>query len=544
MKKNLKIGTFKFLKNEIYGEIMSYKFFNKVFIILTIIPFFWLFYYSLGISALNRRDQIWNEMVYLTNDSVLKNILGILVSLVGVKFIQWIINLKGNKDQSQKINKIQRIDYYMLLVSVIIMTAFSFYWIFACKAAPFADQLFVWSYANAFNNGDYSALQKGGYMSIFRHQLGLVTVFRFLFWITKNDNYLVVQLFNAAVIPVIIASGFGITRIISKNSRTAVYLYLLAMVVCFPLYGYVPFVYGEISSIAFGMLGAYLLMSTYEKFHFVKVIGMSLSLGFSVILRQNSLILIIACCVVLLVHIICEKGKNKLPSVWMLTAVLAGVGLFQEGINLGYADKIPADSKKIPAILYIAMGTNDEVEWWKDVGWYNGYNLITFDESNHNPSVASEAARVVISDYVRDRLNNPDKLLNDFFRKMNTQWNAPMYQVLVMNGRIEGEQSKLASMIYFRILGARLTKLMDLYQSVLYFGVVVFLICSFKNDRKDFYVLLLLVTCFGGFWFTFIWEAKARYILPYLIFMIPYAVCGLVALDKKIDKKCIKNWLD
>lgn len=99
---------------------MSYKFFNKVFIILTIIPFFWLFYYSLGISALNRRDQIWNEMVYLTNDSVLKNILGILVSLVGVKFIQWIINLKGNKDQSQKINKIQRIDYYMLLVSVII----------------------------------------------------------------------------------------------------------------------------------------------------------------------------------------------------------------------------------------------------------------------------------------------------------------------------------------------------------------------------------------------------------------------------------------
>ncbi|MBO4758713.1 MAG: hypothetical protein J5505_01495, partial [Spirochaetaceae bacterium] len=73
---------------------------------------------------------------------------------------------------------------------------------------------------------------------------------------------------------------------------------------------------------------------------------------------------------------------------------------------------------------------------------------------------------------------------------------------------------------------------------------VAFLICSFKKERKDFYVLLLLVTCVGGFWFTFIWEAKARYILPYLIFMIPYAICGIDELGKKIDYKRIKSLLD
>ncbi len=523
---------------------MTYKFFNKAFIVLAIIPFFWLFYYSLGISALNNRSQIWNEMVYLTKDSVFKNLIGILLCLIGVKFVKWIINLTENKNQSKRIKKIQPIDYYVLLALVIIMTAFSFYWIFACKAAPYADQLYVWSYAKAFNNGDYSGLQKGGYMSVYRQQLGLATVFRFLFWIARNDNYLVIQLFNAVLIPVIIASGFGITRMISKNSRTAVYLYLFAMLVCFPLYGYVPFVYGEISSIAFSMLGAYLLMSTFEKFHFVKVIGMSLSLGFSVILRQNSLILIIACCAVLLVHIICEKRKGKLTSLWLLIAVFAGVGFFQEALTLGYANKIPADSKKIPAILHIAMGTNDEIEWWKDVGWYNGYNIKTFEACNYDPELASKAAKVVISNYVKDRLHNKNKFINDFFRKMNTQWNAPMYQCLVMNGRIEGEQSKLASMIYSGIWGARMTKFLDLYQSIIYFGIVVFLICSFHDNRKNFYVLLLLVTCFGGFWFTFIWEAKARYILPYLIFLIPYAVCGIDILDKKIDTKCIKSLFD
>lgn len=46
--------------------------------------------------------------------------------------------------------------------------------------------------------------------------------------------------------------------------------------------------------------------------------------------------------------------------------------------------------------------------------------------------------------------------------------------------------------------------------------------------RKDSNILhhVLAITMLGGFFFSILWEAKARYILPYYITMFPYAVIG------------------
>ena len=52
---------------------------------------------------------------------------------------------------------------------------------------------------------------------------------------------------------------------------------------------------------------------------------------------------------------------------------------------------------------------------------------------------------------------------------------------------------------------------------------------------------LLLIAVFGGFLFSLMWEAKTRYILPYLFMQIPYMAMGIneiiTVMEQKIERK-------
>ena len=56
--------------------------------------------------------------------------------------------------------------------------------------------------------------------------------------------------------------------------------------------------------------------------------------------------------------------------------------------------------------------------------------------------------------------------------------------------------------------------------------------------RKDSNILhlFLAVTIIGGFFFSIMWETKARYIFPYYIMMFSYAGMGYVELITQIQK--------
>ena len=53
---------------------------------------------------------------------------------------------------------------------------------------------------------------------------------------------------------------------------------------------------------------------------------------------------------------------------------------------------------------------------------------------------------------------------------------------------------------------------------------------------------MLLIAVLGGFFFSVIWEAKARYVFPYFMMMLPYAAMGAeqVVTDAACAvKKCV-----
>lgn len=98
-----------------------------------------------------------------------------------------------------------------------------------------------------------------------------------------------------------------------------------------------------------------------------------------------------------------------------------------------------------------------------------------------------------------------------------------------MNSRVEGPQTALVQSLYEGAGNQRLTDFMNLYQSLIYGGVLAFTVVALKK-RFPLKYHVLLIAVFGGFLFSILWEAKARYVFPYFLLMIPYAAVGIGAM--------------
>ena len=74
---------------------------------------------------------------------------------------------------------------------------------------------------------------------------------------------------------------------------------------------------------------------------------------------------------------------------------------------------------------------------------------------------------------------------------------------------------------------------------ILIFGCSILVVYQKRKDMS-LDLALLLIIFIGGFLFHLLWEAKSRYILPYIIAIIPIASIEIETIFKK-KKKMITN---
>lgn len=70
---------------------------------------------------------------------------------------------------------------------------------------------------------------------------------------------------------------------------------------------------------------------------------------------------------------------------------------------------------------------------------------------------------------------------------------------------------------------------MKIYQLVVY-GSILFLLIRKRKRWEHIEKYVLLIAVFGGFLFSLMWEAKTRYVFPYLIMELPYIALGIKEL--------------
>ncbi len=481
----------------------------KIFVAVNLIIWFYLLVSSLLYSWKN--VELMDEHVYISKDSIIGN-------LVGITFVIAILTLINyKKDLLKRINT--RILAFVLGITAVFI---SLYWVMNSGTEPQSDARAVCEAASQINVGDYSELLEGGYVAIYPQQLGLITLMRVLFTVFGDGNYFSYQVLSALSVFFIVYGTYDVASLLSKHNRFIEGISLALSFTCLPMYMYTAFVYGEILSIALVVISIDVYLRIYKSFSFGKIVALIIAIESAILVRKNSVIIVIAMLGIAVFNLFL-KEKRKC-SIAVIIALVLGL-LLQSGLMKALYDKHwGEDVEHLPATLWIAMGTNDDYEY---AGWYNGLGTNIFWDNELEAEPSRAQAEDIIKGFAGICINNPVYGLDFFNRKLGAQWNAPMYQGLVMNNNITGEQSALVDAIFHdEKVWDFMDASMNLYQLMVYMGVFALLIHLLRNE-KELQYYIGLVAVFGGFLFSIMWEAKTRYIFPYLIILLPYAANGI-----------------
>ena len=151
-------------------------------------------------------------------------------------------------------------------------------------------------------------------------------------------------------------------------------------------------------------------------------------------------------------------------------------------------------------------------ESWRGNGWYN--------ESIGEPALKNPQS--IIKDYeskIKDRLTYFSQNIGYTFRfytmKLASMWAENTYSAVRLNLLHESEDD------YLNVIKEPL----NFYQKALLILMCVCSIIVLIQNRKNLSpeIIYLLLIFMGGFAFHILWEAKSRYIIPYIVVLIPIA---------------------
>ena len=334
--------------------------------------------------------------------------------------------------------------------------------------------------------------------------------------------------------PLLFYSGYKLLQLICKNLEAVIY-YILFFLGCVPLFLYVPYVYGEIISITFTMVLMWQTVRYCKTSKKTCFLWGTIAIVLACIVRKNSLIVLVAVGIILLIHSI--KEANPRGVIWILVMALAVSG--SDKLIHAYYEKISGleVSGGVPHISWIRMGLQDS---WAGPGWFDNSSIEVYTEHNYDTKQTILAEKELLAGILKDMWANKAYGIDFFRRKILSQWNSPAYSSLYETENFDYSKGPLPTFVEHVYYDDRtsIETYMNRYQVVLYFYLAVSAIVLFIDRKKKHCLaeLSLYVAIIGGFLFSAMWEACSRYVMPYMVYMIPLAAIGLCRLTKITDK--------
>ena len=302
--------------------------------------------------------------------------------------------------------------------------------------------------------------------------------------------------------------------------------------------------------------------------------GSILFLTLSVMLRKNSLIPVIAVLLVLLFEALRPGRNGKMRLGLLIMAVclaVTSVGILPL-VQKCYEKKTGNTlSSGVTAMSYLAMGMQEAS---RGCGWYNGFNIDTYDTAGMDTALANEISRLAIDERLTYFREHPGYTADFYLHKHLSQWADGTYASRQATLATYGGRSAFFKEVYEGSLSGGYIEWCNAWQNVLYLGVLVFCIGSLKKRRKSraaghmdgrtadrmaehtagytadqmaehttgctadrpgtdrlgtdhLYVYVGLIAVLGGFLFHTFWEANSRYIFSYSLLLMPYCGAGV-----------------
>lgn len=459
-------------------------------------------------------DVIWQGLLYL--------LIEILIVLGIIYFCK--ITQKFNiKNKKTKLIIVE----IVLFIYFITQVAFINY----RDAYPKYDQLSVYESAVSMYNNDKDALIHSNYLEKYPQQLTLALAECGMFKLFGTTNVKVIQYINAISNCFTVVAIILIAKLITKKKENNLTLVAFSILTYLPLALLSTFVYGDEISIAFSLFSVYFIMkykiNKKVKYALISAILMALSY----ILRMNNLIFIIAISMYLVFDILKEiHQKLEKKQILIKTGILLMfivISLMPAKIIISkLQSEYELDPKgSIPVSNFLYMGMT---EGYRNNGWYNDYGSWAWD---NDEQTANEMYKTAIGERIKEFASHPLYLAKFYMYKTASMWAENTNAAIYYNQSFNFNENVNLDKDNEIVAKKNNIELFMKSLSIVIFGTLAFSLIINRKKMTD-EALLLIIILIGGFLFHTIWEAKSRYILPYIVAIIP-----LLALPIKINER-------
>lgn len=464
------------------------------------------------------------------------------------------------------------------------------------RTVPAADALSVYNAAAEWILGNTDIIHPTvSYLSYYPQQIGLMAFLELLLRIWNLTGLSVPAWHFIKLVYVCLLCGaiwfqyLSLQYLWPENYKNISCCYLVLVCCNLPMIMYSSFVYGEIPSFAALSVGCYLLLRLLGSSSRILFTGFGsiLFLTLSVLLRKNSLIPVIAVLLVLLFEALRPGRNGKMRLGLLIMAVclaVTSVGILPL-VQKCYEKKAGNTlSSGVTAMSYLAMGMQEAS---RGCGWYNGFNIDTYDTAGMDTVLANEISRLAIDERLAYFREHPGYTADFYLHKHLSQWADGTYASRQATLATYGGRSAFFKEVYEGSLSGGYIEWCNAWQNVLYLGVLVFCIDSLKKRRESrvarhmadqtaghtegctadhmadqldadqlgadrhgadrhgadrlgadrhgadrlgadrLYIYVGLIAVLGGFLFHIFWEANSRYIFSYSLLLMPYCGAGI-----------------
>lgn len=453
------------------------------------------------------------------------------------------VNKKLEEEKDRERKKEIRKDFF--LIALVLYILFNIIWVLKVNPFVLGDSVHVCNFAQAIFQGNvenvmgsmtYAGITLGEYMQGYSQQIPLAFVYSIFFRILHFDAMELLRIMNVISNVLIVIAIYKINQQLSKKYETNKVLLLTLILTFVSLPMLSTFVYGDIPSLALCLFSVYFMMKYTDTKKVRYGIVASFLTMLAYMMRMNSLIFIIATVIYLLLNLVNEITKKTIKEnarnafmivVFIVIAILPSSLIKNYYFNTYHMDK----QKAYPNISFLLMAMEENP---RGNGWYNE---AIGEVALRNP----EGVKEEYYHRVKTRLDYFSKNIGYTFQfytmKIASMWTENTYSAIrnntVRNYSIADIVEKVTEKSTNQMipLSNHQYSLEDFISPLTFYQKVLLIITTFSSllvliqNRKNLSleVLFLLTIFIGGFAFHILWEAKSRYIIPYIIVLIPMA---------------------
>lgn len=399
------------------------------------------------------------------------------------------------------------------------------------------------------------------YLTAFPYQAGMFFYYVLMYKIFADAAPLALQFANivANISTVVALTSVGAVIVRGSQARSVMVILLGC---CVPSLLYSSFLYAN--QIGFALASVFIALQIQVMCRADVKAGWPL-LAFSiacyccaVILKATLVVIGIAMAFAWAIKMLCDPRFCRFIS--LLTCVLALVlgNVAQKAPQFWIENRLGYSiGEGIPKTAWIVIGLQANSVLGENMpGWWNPYAQDIWIKTNNNYGEMQKLANEELLNLAEGFLSRPDYAFWFFSTKLATEWLVPDFQSRYFAGinyaLIDGQELQFnvglvgtdeSSRMYAAASSRAWTiveglfEFMDGYQSFIYLFSAIGCIELLRDRQRRMEAAIFPCIFIVGFVLYVLWEAKAQYLLPFFMCLIPMGAYGFWQVKKIISRK-------